>query len=369
MTALLTAPLPSKALGPFPRMRPAGCLGVAVLLGLALGGCASQPARYASGGSGGRGYDSRLGVYASPRLIEDGEPVPRGGGSYLVGRPYTIGGRMYFPSQRPEGYTVVGTASWYGDAFHGRRTANGEIFDKNSISAAHPTLPLPSYVRVTNTGNGRSMIVRVNDRGPYHGGRVMDVSQRVAEALAFKGQGMARVRIDYIGRASLAGSDDAKLLATLSVDGMPAQLDGSPAAPTMVADEQTPVAPLAPSVPSAPPPPVAHLERIARATEADLESAGAGEAVLPPRRPVPAPPPRPFDFAPVERGGPAIPGQRAELDRLIRAKVATVAPRPVPLVSFAVPGPSAPEETRPRQVHKRVPFYHAADALTSPTAE
>ncbi len=122
-------------------------------------------------------------------------------------------------------------ASWYGDAFHGRRTANGEIFDKNSISAAHPTLPLPSYVRVTNAGNGRSMIVRVNDRGPYHGGRVMDVSQRVADALGFRGQGTARVRVEYIGRASLAGSDDNKLMATLRLDGMPAQLDGESGAP------------------------------------------------------------------------------------------------------------------------------------------
>ena len=131
-----------------------------------LAGCASQPAQYASNGYRGRAFDPRLGVYASPRLVDDGQPVPRGGGSYLVGRPYTIAGRSFYPNEHPEGYAAVGMASWYGDAFHGRRTANGEIFDKNSISAAHPTLPLPSYVRVTNTGNGRSMIVRVNDRGP-----------------------------------------------------------------------------------------------------------------------------------------------------------------------------------------------------------
>ena len=159
--------------------------------------------------------------------MADGETVPRGGGGYLVGRPYVIGGQTYYPNSEPKGYTVVGTASWYGDAFHGRRTANGEIFDKGSITAAHPTLPLPSYVRVTNLKNDKSIIVRVNDRGPYHGGRVMDVSQRVAEALSFKGEGTARIRVDYIGRASLTGSDDEKLMATLRDDGAPAQLADS----------------------------------------------------------------------------------------------------------------------------------------------
>ena len=83
-------------------------------------------------------------------------------------------------------------ASWYGDAFQGRRTANGEIYDKASLTAAHPTMPLPSYARVTNLVNGYSIIVRVNDRGPYRGGRVMDVSSRVADVLDFKGAGTAQ---------------------------------------------------------------------------------------------------------------------------------------------------------------------------------
>lgn len=334
----------------------AGHLGGAAICALALAGCASQPARYASsGGSGGRFYDASLGVYASPRLVADGEPVPRGGGSYLVGRPYTIAGRAYYPSEHPEGYSAVGTASWYGDAFHGRRTANGEIFDKNSISAAHPTLPLPSYVRVTNLGNGHSIIVRVNDRGPYHGGRVMDVSQRVAEALAFKGQGTARIRIDYVGRASLGGSDDIKLLATLRTDSLPAQLDGSGNGPTLLANDQ------APDAPTAPPTSPQVASRVERA--ADVEQDGDAFAE-PPRRlrrtPPPVPPQRPFDFvSDAEPTG--IPPQRAELDRLIRRRVATGEPARPPRVSFAVTGPSPPEQTSSGSPRRRAPAYRSLD--------
>jgi rare lipoprotein A len=112
-------------------------------------------------------------------------------------------------------------ASWYGNDFHGRYTANGEVFDMNSISAAHPTLPLPSYVRVTNIANNRSIIVRVNDRGPYAGNRLIDVSVKTAELLGFYGHGVARVKVEYIGRAPLEGSDDRKLVATLR-EGVPA---------------------------------------------------------------------------------------------------------------------------------------------------
>ncbi len=359
MTSLLTVRRTSIPLVHLRRLRCAGLIGAASVGAVALAGCASQPSRYAS--NGGRFYDARLGVYASSRLIADGEPVPRGGGSYLVGRPYTIGGRAYYPSERPEGYTTVGMASWYGDAFHGRRTANGEIFDKNSISAAHPTLPLPSYVRVTNTSNGHSMIVRVNDRGPYHGGRVMDVSQRVAEELAFKGQGTAQIRIEYVGRASLDGSDDTKLLATLRVDGLPAQLDGSPGAPTLLADEQAPGAPLPPP---AAPQPVAQGERVARAAEQDVEAVSAGEP-LPARRwaPAPVPPRRPFDFAP---GGPeavAMPQQRAALDRLIRDQVAVGSPRLPHVVSFAATSPSAPGQAGALPSRTHIPLYRRTEAI------
>jgi rare lipoprotein A len=112
-------------------------------------------------------------------------------------------------------------ASWYGDDFHGRLTANGEIFDMASLTAAHPTLPMPCYARVTNLSNGKSLIVRVNDRGPYHGNRLIDVSNRAAELLEFKGNGVARVRVEYVARAPLEGSDDRQLVATLRT-GVPA---------------------------------------------------------------------------------------------------------------------------------------------------
>ena len=131
-------------------------------------------------------------------------PVPKGGGAYRVGAPYMVGGRMYVPEDDPH-YRAEGLASWYGEDFHGRLTANGEIFDLGGISAAHPTLPLPSYARVTNLSNGRSLVVRVNDRGPYHGERIIDVSMRAAQLLGFYGRGTAWVRVEYVGRAPMRG--------------------------------------------------------------------------------------------------------------------------------------------------------------------
>ena len=164
--------------------------------------------------------DPKYGVSSSPRVVAFGEPVPKGGGTYRVGKPYTVAGRVYVPEE-DNGYRAEGLASWYGDDFHGRLTANGEVFDMASLTAAHPTLPLPSYARVTNLGNGKSLIVRVNDRGPYHGNRLIDVSNRAAELLEFKGNGVARVRVEYVARAPLEGSDDRQLMATLRT-GVPA---------------------------------------------------------------------------------------------------------------------------------------------------
>jgi rare lipoprotein A len=164
--------------------------------------------------------DPKYGVSSSPRVVAFGDPVPKGGGTYRVGKPYTVGGRVYIPEEDIN-YHEEGLASWYGDDFHGRLTANGEVFDMASLSAAHPTLPMPCYARVTNLSNGKSLIVRVNDRGPYHGNRLMDVSSRAAELLEFKGNGVARVRVEYVGRAPLEGSDDRQLMATLRT-GVPA---------------------------------------------------------------------------------------------------------------------------------------------------
>lgn len=156
----------------------------------------------------------------SPRVVEEGEPVPKGGGAYRVGKPYSVNGRTYVPAENPS-YRIEGVASWYGRDFHGRLTANGEIYDMHSISAAHTTLPLPCYVRVTNLDNGRSIVVRVNDRGPYHRNRVIDLSIGTAKALDFYSRGLARVRVEYVGPAPLEGSDDTMLMATLR-DGSPA---------------------------------------------------------------------------------------------------------------------------------------------------
>jgi rare lipoprotein A len=185
----------------------------AVAACLVLANCASS-GKFASR------VDPRYGVSSSPRVVAFGEPVPKGGGTYRIGKPYTVAGRVYVPEEDTE-YREEGLASWYGDDFHGRLTANGEVFDMASLTAAHPTLPMPCYARVTNLSNGKSLIVRVNDRGPYHGNRLIDVSNKAAELLEFKGNGVAKVRVEYVGRAPLEGSDDRQLIATLRT-GVPA---------------------------------------------------------------------------------------------------------------------------------------------------
>ena len=269
-------------------------------LAAAAGGCAQQPVHRVSS-RGGEYFPSSVYGPASPRVVADGQPVPRGGGQYLVGRPYTVAGRRYYPSEAPH-ESQVGMASYYGSAFHGRRTANGEIFDMASVSAAHPTMPLPSYARVTNLGNGRSIIVRVNDRGPYHGGRVLDVSQRVAEALDFRRMGTARVKVDYVGRAGLDGSDDNMLMASLRTDGSPASLDGSsPAAgPVMVASAP----PIAPQPRPVEQRPVAiAAPRQAPVEEAEAAPVPSRTTVLPANAPLP--PSRPFDLGTIP--GAAVP--------------------------------------------------------------
>ena len=177
--------------------------GAGALLCLSLANCSNSPH-----------IDPRYGVAPSPRVVDFGEEVPKGGGAYRVGAPYVVAGRVYVPEENPH-YRAEGLASWYGDDFHGRATANGEVFDVDGITAAHPTLPLPSYARVTNLSNGRSLIVRVNDRGPYHGNRIIDVSKRAAHLLGFHRSGTAMVRVEYVGRAPMEGSDDRVLAATL----------------------------------------------------------------------------------------------------------------------------------------------------------
>jgi rare lipoprotein A len=164
--------------------------------------------------------EKEYGVKASPRVVAltnvpgvKMRRMPRGGGREQVGKPYQIRGKWYYPKE-DFGYNRTGTASWYGDAFHGRKTANGEIYDMNQLSAAHPTMPLPSYAKVTNMKNGNTIIVRVNDRGPYAHGRIIDMSKRAAQMLDYTGSGTAQVRVQYVGRAPLHGQDDQYLLAS-----------------------------------------------------------------------------------------------------------------------------------------------------------
>ena len=151
-----------------------------LLAGLTLAACAGGPHPQADLGEGG---------HATSRYT-----------GYKEGKPYQVHGIWYYPKAQPN-YDEIGIASWYGDQFHNHYTADGEVFDMNIPSAAHKTLPLPSLVEVTNLGNGRKVLVRVNDRGPFVDGRVIDMSKAAAEALGFRAQGVTRVRVRYIGQA------------------------------------------------------------------------------------------------------------------------------------------------------------------------
>jgi rare lipoprotein A len=178
-------------------------------------------------------------------------------------------------------YRAEGMASWYGMDFHGRLTANGEVFDMESISAAHPTLPIPSYVRVTNLRNGRSIVARVNDRGPYARDRLIDVSRRTAQLLGFHGHGLTRVRVEYVGRAPLAGSDDRMLMATLRKNGP------APVPDRIMVASATPYAPAPRSRAAAPIP----QSRPYSLGETEEEAVPQREAAPPPARSRPSPSP------------------------------------------------------------------------------
>lgn len=138
------------------------------------------------------------GVGAFP-VVDDPAPIVSG-----TMRPYQIRGRWYRPEEQPN-YDETGLASWYGDQFHGRPTATGERFDMNALTAAHKTLPLPGLVEVTNLANGRRVVVRVNDRGPFVDGRIIDLSRGAADALDLRRAGVGEVRVRYLGRAPRLG--------------------------------------------------------------------------------------------------------------------------------------------------------------------
>lgn len=131
-------------------------------------------------------------------MAMDGKPYK----PYIVGAPYQVNGKWYYPKENFS-YDRVGVASWYGPGFDGRRTANGETYDMDLMTAAHPTLPMPTLVNVTNLANGRTVTVRINDRGPFHGNRIIDLSRRAAKELGLKRDGIGRVRVQVLRTASL----------------------------------------------------------------------------------------------------------------------------------------------------------------------
>lgn len=188
---------PQNISGPLTAVKPASklkpilfftCLSLALASGAVLTGCSTKKSAFSGKGSP---------IYTGSGAI------PKGGGRYKVGSPYKIIGKRYTPRENTS-YDRTGTASWYGPKFHKRMTANGEWYDMNQMTAAHPTLPLPVFARVTNLKNGRTVIVRVNDRGPYAHNREIDMSRAAARKLGFIKQGTAPVRVQYLGKAPLS---------------------------------------------------------------------------------------------------------------------------------------------------------------------
>ncbi|MGJ3260810.1 MAG: septal ring lytic transglycosylase RlpA family protein [Rhodospirillales bacterium] len=164
------------------RLRIFGVLGAVMLL---LAGCA----------------ETQFLVHTAKRVARTDDAPQQG--RYKIGNPYQIEGIWYHPAEDYE-YDETGIASWYGAAFHGKLTANGEQYDMNALTAAHRTLPMPSFVRVTNLENGRSLVLKVNDRGPFAKGRIIDISRRGAQLLGFQNQGTARVRVQILADQSRA---------------------------------------------------------------------------------------------------------------------------------------------------------------------
>lgn len=178
---------------------------LAALAALSLGACA----------------EGRLAIHAAKQISNAGGKPSKTSTGVKIGQPYQVNGVWYYPHDDPN-YDETGIASWYGEPFHGRPTANGETYDMNEVSAAHKTLPLPSYVRVTNLENGRSMIVRVNDRGPFVNGRIIDLSRRGAQFLGFYEKGTARVRVTVVKDA------DGAPMAPPAGDAAPAHVAAAP---------------------------------------------------------------------------------------------------------------------------------------------
>jgi len=178
--------------------------------------------------------------------------VPSSAGVYKVGQPYQIENIWYYPREQPD-YDETGIASWYGPTFYGKRTANGEIYNAGDLTAAHKTLPMPVNVRVTNLDNGKSLVLRVNDRGPFARGRIIDLSERAAELLDVKRAGTARVRVTYISRADINGAPPSQTPAAVA-SALPAAPSGKVDSAALAILPGATVAP-PPATPARPAPP------------------------------------------------------------------------------------------------------------------
>lgn len=205
-------------------------------------------------------------------------------GLYKVGNPYQIGGKWYYPKVDLS-YDETGIASWYGPGFHGKTTANGERYDQNDLTAAHPTLPMPSLVEVTNLENGRVLRVRINDRGPYKNGRIIDLSKRAAELLQVTRAGTAKVRVRVL-------PDESLQLAAVAQGGSPEQLARASAPPAVpvgsVSAEPLPGTPPAPRAQRQPAqvavaqPAVARVPAPRELSEASLPDGRVGQVAIAP---------------------------------------------------------------------------------------
>ena len=218
-------------------------------LGLALSGCLQTPPK----------APAVTTISETPPPIFDRTP-----GAYKVGKPYQVGSAWYYPKV-DYGYRETGIASWYGPGFHGKATANGETFDQNALTAAHRTLPMPSMVRVTTLENGRSIKLRINDRGPFKNGRIIDLSRRAADLLGFRRQGTAKVRVEIV-------KDESRVIAAaaLTADGAASAPDAAPRVPVAVQGLTQDVNGIAPATQAATP--AASQTALAIARPAEPES-------------------------------------------------------------------------------------------------
>jgi rare lipoprotein A len=269
------------------KMRPLRGVAVAALGCAGLAACATpQP---------------RLAVHQAPTARPYSGPPAPGAAKGLRGteKPYQVRGIWYYPKADPD-YDEQGIGSWYGEQFHNRRTANGEIFDMDLPSAAHKTLPLPSIVEVTNLDNGRKLKVRVNDRGPFVDGRIIDLSKAAADQLGYQRSGVARVRVRYVGPATKTPFDERRIIAAAPPPPEPRYTPPPPSpAPVYVAAPPAETASTAPEPPLASTPPSVlasyrvqagsfanrdnaerALAQLSEAGEASIESVARSQGVL-----------------------------------------------------------------------------------------